>query len=129
RAQELQYRGRPAAQHVPRNNGLATVDDAGNLVRGAPASPWSAGLPRPPETARALQNGLCGFLLMLLWGTSSEQVEKRLQTHCVTMEHSGDDTPLLGHSVELGQSLVESATPLFGEFIGQNSIRERLAQF
>src|SRR5690606_14476892 len=39
RAQELQHRGRPAAQHVPRDNGLATVDDAGDLVRGAPAGP------------------------------------------------------------------------------------------
>src|SRR5690606_32252079 len=44
RAQELQHRGRPATQHVPRDNGLATVNDAGDLVRGAPAGPGGAGL-------------------------------------------------------------------------------------
>src|SRR5690606_23398148 len=40
RAQELQHRGRPAAQHVPRDNGLPAMDDASHLVGGAPAGPW-----------------------------------------------------------------------------------------
>src|SRR5690606_15900796 len=53
RAQELQHRGRPAAQHIPRENGLATVDDACNLVRWAPAGPGGAGLvARQPQATR-----------------------------------------------------------------------------
>src|SRR5690606_2466716 len=44
RAQELQHRGRSAAQHVPRDDSLAAMDDAGDLIRGAPAGPWRAGL-------------------------------------------------------------------------------------
>src|SRR5690606_2600605 len=38
------HRGRTTAQHIPRDNGLATVDDACNLVRGAPTGPGGAGL-------------------------------------------------------------------------------------
>src|SRR5690606_30066463 len=50
RAQELQHRGRPAAQHVPRDNGLATVDDAGDFIGRPPTSPWRTRLePRQAE--------------------------------------------------------------------------------
>src|SRR5690606_14347310 len=44
RTQELQHRGRTTAQHVPWNDRFATMDDAGDLIRGAPTGPWRAGL-------------------------------------------------------------------------------------
>src|SRR5690606_492001 len=44
RAQELQHRSRPAAQHVPRDDSLATVDDAGNLIKRSPSRPGRAAL-------------------------------------------------------------------------------------
>src|SRR5690606_27866286 len=44
RAQELQHRGRPAAQHVPRDDSLAAMDDAGDLIGRPPTGPWRAGL-------------------------------------------------------------------------------------
>src|SRR5690606_17340686 len=53
RTEELQHRGGTTAQHVPRDNGLATVDDACNLVRGAPAGPGGAGLvARQPQATK-----------------------------------------------------------------------------
>src|SRR5690606_31092418 len=52
RAQELQHRGRPAAQHVPWDDRLSTVDDAGDFIGRSPTGPWRAGLvPRQAENA------------------------------------------------------------------------------
>src|SRR5690606_21072494 len=44
RTQELQHRGRPAAQHVPWDDRLSTVDDAGDLIGRPPTGPWRAEL-------------------------------------------------------------------------------------
>src|SRR5690606_24668548 len=38
------HRGRPAAQHVPWDDRLSTVDDAGDFIGRSPTGPWRAGL-------------------------------------------------------------------------------------
>src|SRR5690606_29131097 len=50
RTQEFQHRGRPAAQHIPRNDSLAAMDDASDFIGRPPTSPWRTRLePRQAE--------------------------------------------------------------------------------
>src|SRR5690606_36173475 len=44
RAQDRQHPARRTAQHVPRDNSRAAMDDAGDLIGRPPTGPWRSGL-------------------------------------------------------------------------------------